>query len=444
MYIRNRFLVAFISVSLFGLIFVGTVIYNSSVNLHARSDQHILDALSKHALAIAESSSSLLNESGTITPRLADLSINNLEIILKDKTGQLYPAHDNIYSLQFINELTEGNKNSGQIYKEDDKYSWLEIEIPNSQYKLILIKKHSNTTPLKEFNNIFGAPFFATGIVMLWISAWGGLITASLFKKTEEQKKALHAQAVELEQAKDRAISANKAKSIFLSNMSHELRTPLNAVLGFAQLLHMNIEDTPIEQQHENITEIENAGKHLLSLINDVLDLAKIESGHIDVTIEAVQLDKLLNECEILVSPLVEKHKLTLTSCHNLDSRLKVKADYVRLKQVLLNLLSNACKYNKPDGNITINCNITDTGFVHIDIKDTGKGLSLEHQNGLFIPFNRIGAEQTEIEGTGIGLVITKQLIEIMGGNIGVKSKPGKGSTFWIEIEQEDTQALAS
>jgi len=443
MYSRNRFIVAFISITLFGLIFIGTVIYSSSDNLHAKSEQYILETFSKYIIAMLDTSPELLNDSKAIASRITDLSTDNLKIILKDGTGQLHYTRDNIYTLEFISELTEGNKNNGYLHKDKDGYSWLETDIPNSQHRLILIRKLSNSTTLKEFYDIFGTPLLVTGLVMLWISVWGGLITASLFKKLGKQKEILFKQAVELKQAKDRAISANKAKSTFLSCMSHELRTPLNAVLGFAQLLRMNIGDTNHKQQRENIDEIENAGQHLLSLINDILDLAKIESGHIDINMDAVPLGKLIYECETLLSPLVKKHNLTLESCDCLNTTIEVRADYLRLKQVLLNLLSNACKYNKSGGVITIDCNIIGSGFVRICIRDTGKGIPLEQQNELFKPFNRMGAEQTNIEGTGIGLVITRQLVELMGGSIGVESEAGKGCTFWVEIEQASTQALA-
>jgi len=439
---RNKFLVTFVGISLFGLTFMGTVIYSSSVNLHTKSNQAILELSSKYIISTLGTSSEQLNDPEAIVSRLAGLPIDDLELVLEDKTGQLYPAHDNAYTLKFIKELTA--KNNGHAYKNADGYSWLESNIPESEYKLLLIRKHSASTSLEEFYNIFGVPLLVAGLVTLWLSVWGGLITASMFKKIRAQKEALHKQSLELEQAKNKAISANKAKSTFLSCMSHELRTPLNAVLGFAQLLRMNINDGIQHQQHENINEIENAGNHLLSLINDILDLAKIESGHIDITMETVELNKLLDESEMLIKPLIEKYDLTLNPFESMDSTVEVKADHLRLKQVLLNLLSNACKYNKPGGSITIDCWATDTGFIHISIKDTGKGISQELQSELFKPFNRMGAEKTEIEGTGIGLVITKQLVEIMGGSVGVVSEPGKGTTFWIEIEQDSTHALAS
>ena len=250
--------------------------------------------------------------------------------------------------------------------------------------------------------------------------------------------------------AKEDAENANHAKSQFLSSMSHELRTPMNAIMGFGQLMKLETESPLNKSQMENVNEIMGAAKHLMELINEVLDLAKIEVGRIDLTLEKVMLGQVIADALQLVMSLAENRGIDISMKREnteisydelVQQGVAVRADSTRLKQALLNLLSNAVKYNNDNGKIIINCSRSKNNFIRINISDTGNGLSEEQLEGLFVAFNRLGAEQSEIEGTGIGLVITKNIIELMGGNIGVESEKGKGSTFWIELP-EDTENL--
>jgi len=239
---------------------------------------------------------------------------------------------------------------------------------------------------------------------------------------------------VELELNSARAVAeqANLAKSEFLSSMSHELRTPLSAILGFAQLIESGV-PAPTTSQQRSLDQILKGGWYLLDLINEILDLALIESGKVSLSLEPISLAEVMRESQAMIEPQAQKRGISV-SFPQFDTPYFVRADRTRVKQVLVNLLSNAVKYNKEGGTVLVECVAIRSDRVRISVKDSGEGLTADQLTQLFQPFNRLGQEGNAEKGTGIGLVVCKRLVELMGGSIDASSKVGKGSVFSIEL----------
>ncbi|MFK5950853.1 MAG: ATP-binding protein [Methylococcales bacterium] len=331
----------------------------------------------------------------------------------EDCFGRIHPDDKDAVS-KAVNDAIHSN----------DKYS-IEycINLPDGQKKYIHgmgeVERDKNNKPIRFFGTVHNITERKNAENLL-------------IKARDKLEQNVEERTSELRQSNIKLIEANKVKSQFLTHMSHELRTPMNAILGFAQMLELDVEGFT-EIQRGNVNEILDAGYHLLALINDVLDLAKIESGKLEVFIKEVSLDDVLHQCITLVQSLAEARQVKIID-HISSKGYKLQADFTRIKQVLLNLLSNAVKYNRDNGgSITLDSEIIDTQRLRISVTDTGKGLSAVDVAKLFTPFERLD-EKYNIEGTGIGLIITKHLIELMGGVIGVESVQGEDTTFWVEL----------
>jgi two-component system sensor histidine kinase/response regulator len=241
--------------------------------------------------------------------------------------------------------------------------------------------------------------------------------------------------AVALQQAKDEAERANNAKSEFLSRVSHEFRTPLNGILGFGQLLERQ---NPSEVQRIHLGHIISAGRHLLDLINEVLDISRIEVGRLSLSLEPVCVAEALQEAFDLMRPLAAERAIEIAEPSSIDPNSYVLADRQRFKQVLLNLLTNAVKYTPIGGDVTVSCALSGKNNLRVTVSDTGPGIASDKLSRVFTPFDRLGAEQSDVQGTGLGLALCHRLMHAMSGSIGVQSSVGQGSTFWIELPRTE------
>jgi signal transduction histidine kinase/CheY-like chemotaxis protein len=264
-------------------------------------------------------------------------------------------------------------------------------------------------------------------------------MTDELRERSEEMEAEILRRSRELQHANEELRAASAAKNEFLSRMSHELRTPLTAILGFGQLLELSDLDA---DQVRQVSMMVKAGQHLLGLVDDVLDLARIESGRVAISLEPVALREVVTEAHELMAPIAEVHGITVRDEVPPDTDLHILADKQRLKQVLMNLVSNGIKYNREGGEVRIAAGAGAPDRVRVDVVDTGRGIDEASLAKLFVPFERLDAAATGVEGTGLGLALSRTLVEAMGGRLTVTSVPGAGSTFTVELNRCDAPAL--
>ena len=308
---------------------------------------------------------------------------------------------------------------------------YLEVDVVNGKAQSDMEKVRANGRFEDEGWRVRkdGSSFWANVIYTAIRDQFGNLRGFAKLTRDQTENRQVESALID---AKSAAEKANRTKSDFLSSMSHELRSPLNAILGFAQLMESD-SPSPTPSQAANIKQILQGGWYLLELIDEILDLAVIESGILALSLESVSISEVMIECQAMIEPQAQKRGIRMTfPPRALDNFVKV--DRTRFKQVLINLLSNAIKYNRTDGTVVVACATIAPERIRISVTDTGVGLSPEKLAQLFQSFNRLGQEAGAEEGTGIGLVVTKRLVELMGGEIGVESTIGVGSVFWIEL----------
>jgi len=301
--------------------------------------------------------------------------------------------------------------------------------INHSQQQLIFDKWIKNKYIEKVDYTLIYQTISVAIILVIFFIFWNRRLEHEVTQRTKE-----------LTIARDEAQNANASKSEFLSRMSHELRTPMNAILGFSQLLEQNHANNLSENDLELTGEILLAGYHLLDLINEVLDLSQVESGNLQLKVENIELTEIVDQCIALVEPLAEKSHVKITP-PDANELIYITADRVRIKQIIINLLANAIKYNKENGQVNFTYNVYDE-TIRLSIDDNGIGIADEYHDRVFKPFDRLTANSTAIEGTGIGLTLAKKMIELMGGKIGFTSIKDKGSTFWIDMNRGSKEKL--
>jgi len=353
----------------------------------------------------------------------------------ENKSGN--PAFRAALDGRTVSELTHRGSMSaseGRIENVDVVSTYIPIDGDNDGQSEAVFELYSDVTDAmamvtRQTRNL------TAGLVVVFAALYGilVLIVRHADKILQRQYRELKENGEALRRSEEAAAAANRAKTEFLSSMSHELRTPMNAILGFAQLLESEPGTTLGASQKRFIHEILKAGRHLLELINEVLDLARIEAGKLTISVEPVSISAVLRECLPLVQNMARERSIELTLPPQVPDRC-VMADYMRLKQSLLNLLTNAVKYNRDGGTIRMAVSASGSERFRVSVADTGPGIPEARRAELFRPFNRLGLDAAAVEGTGIGLAITERLVKAMGGEIGFESEWGRGTTFWIDL----------
>jgi signal transduction histidine kinase/CheY-like chemotaxis protein len=350
---------------------------------------------------------------------------------LKSGVGHL----DDYVDLAVVRRLLAGEEGVAETETPHEQQVWLSAyrRLPSLGWGLV-VRREKNAALLRARTVLTVSA--GAGLMLIVVMAWLGLTAVRHRRQLSQALSALEERSRALQEARDEADRASRAKSEFLSRMSHELRTPLNSTMGFAQLLQTS---SLSADDQESVEHILKGGTHLLGLINEVLDLTRIESGRLALSPEPVELLDAVRAAVALVQPLASQRRITLAMEPDGIAGRHVMADRQRLQQILLNLLANAVKYNRDGGEVRLSYEAPASGRLRVLVHDTGPGISPASLSRLFNPFDRLGAEQTGVEGTGLGLALSRRLAETMGGSLDLVSHVGVGSTFWVELPETES-----
>lgn len=419
----KRLLIAYNMMAILGMALVGVFLYNSANRYMQLHDQQLTAQLlsqvadTRAALSLpADYYSFALTADGTAVPR---------------------PGADGPQQLpgELVRAVHEGPQQTGSFTLSDDgDYTWAALPV-GADTSVLLIHRIAPHT-VWEFAKLFAVPLGAATFVILWLSTWAAVAVGRLLEKLDLQKVELENRQAELEKAHDAAQDASRAKSAFLASMSHELRTPLNAIIGYSELLEEEAKDDGLTTVVRDLKRIHHAGQHLLSLVNDVLDLSKVEAGKMELHLDWVNLEDLIASVEATLRPLAERNRNRLSLQVQLEPR-PLFLDETKLRQLLFNLLSNALKFTQ-DGEVRLQVDLDnqqEQRWLRVRVSDTGIGMSRNQLEKIFQPFVQADA-QTGVKygGTGLGLAICKRFVELMQGEVSVTSEPGKGSVFTLRI----------
>lgn len=444
MHLQARFLSFIVGIAFFGLFLIGIVTYNSFKETGIRYEMGALGELSDHISNMLKGKTRL----EAIQKTVNRYTIPNHGIYIADAKHNIYPSDSNPLSIN--NEIVIGiiqsiskqdidaghqeNVGRGNPASENDiSIRWDKFPVQGAPYTIILLQEYNNEEAFVEFFDVFGVQMVVVGIVVLWISIWGALILASLFKRLDAQKVKLEEKAHALEVAREKALQASIAKSDFLANMSHEIRTPLTAIMGFSESLLEN--DQLNGESSSTIKTIIRNGKHLLHLINEILDLSKIEAGKLEIEPMRFSPVKLLTDIEPMVHAQVQRKNIKFEINYDFPIPDSINSDPFRLKQVLINLCSNAVKFTH-NGYVAVNVSCNPRAqLMCFEVVDTGIGLKDDELDRIFQDFSQADTSiSRRYGGTGLGLPLSKRFAALLGGKVSVKSEYGTGSRFTLTI----------